>query len=92
MGCARETFSLWFYLGFWENYAGRGKRKWRFPEFIKYKKWRGRWFVQDTFLTYWNRFLGCKLTEHKITVINDDNDVKRNFCFKCYRDVSPKSK
>ena len=54
----------------------------------------GQFEALDEYLTqvYWNRFLGCKLTKHKVTIINDDNDVKRNFCFKCYRDVSPQSK
>jgi len=57
----RQCASLWFYLGFWKNYAGSGKNKWRFPEFFEEKVWRREYFIQDTFLTYWNRLIGCKL-------------------------------
>ena len=88
MGAQRENYSLWFYLGFCKNYAGEGKSKWRFPGFIKQKKWRNSYFWQDTFLTYWNRFLGCKIFGHKkVQRVDDDNDVVYFFCFKCYSRV-----
>lgn len=89
MGCNREGASLWFHLGFWENYAGRGKRKWRLPEFIKRKRWNSKYFWQDTFLTHWNRFLGCKIFGHRnVKSIDDDNGLRKDFCFNCYKDIS----
>lgn len=90
MGRSRQTANLWWYLfGFYTHYK---PWRWRFPEFIKSKLWTSSYFWQDSFLTHWNRMLGCKLTKHKTQIIYDDNDVKREFCFKCYRNVSPKSK
>lgn len=89
MGTNRENASLWFYLGFWENYAGKDKRKWRLPEFIKRKRWNSEYFWQDTLLTYWNRFLGCKLMGHRdVQNIDDDNGKRKDFCFNCYKKVS----
>ena len=87
MSAQRENCSLWFYYGFWKNYAGEGKNKWRFPEFIKRKKWKNSYFWQDTFLTYWNRFLGCKIFGHKKVQRVDDNDVVYFFCFNCHQKV-----
>jgi hypothetical protein len=84
----RETASLWFWLGFVKNYAGKGRSKWRFPGFIKFKKYKGGYFWQDTLFTYWNRFLGCKLRGHrKVGFTYDSKDNKYRFCFNCYKRI-----
>jgi len=86
----RQCASLWYYLGFWKNYAGKGKNKWRFPDFLKEKIWNSEYFIQDTFLTYWNRFIGCKLFGHGVIMfVNDMGSTEDHaFCFSCYQKVS----
>lgn len=86
----RQCASLWFYLGFWKNYAGKGKNKWRFPDFFKHKVWKNEYFMKDTFYTPWNKFLGCKLFGHrKIKFLWDDcGDGRYAYCFSCCRKVN----
>ena len=69
---ARENQNIWWYL-------------------FKYKKLRldllkGSYFWQDSFVTYWNKFLGCRLTGHNVK-LNGDN---KPFCFKCYKEMKSK--
>ncbi len=54
MCCQREPCSLWFWLKFWDNYGGTGKKKWRFPWFVKRKMWKNEFFLQDTFRWFYN--------------------------------------
>jgi len=69
----RQTCSLWFYLGFWKNWAGHGKSKWRFPDFLKQRMWTSEYFIQDTFITPFFKLIGCKLIGHK-TLFSDSGD------------------
>jgi len=90
MGACREGANLWFYLGFWKNGGGTGKNKWRFPEFIKTKRWRSEYFWQDTFLIYFNRLVGCRLFGHRKIHTTDEYRMNDTFfCFNCYRKLGP---
>jgi hypothetical protein len=86
---SRETLSLWFHFGFWENWAGQGKRKWRFPGFyrrlIEYKLWRHSYFWQDSFIIPWYRYVACKIIGHGKTFItgDDGNGSEVLVCGKC---------
>ncbi len=77
----RQVMSLWFWLGFWQNYAGKGKRKWRFPEFIKQKKYKSQYFMHDSFGKYYYRFLICPFRGHKNKQYIPDDGYK--YCFDC---------
>jgi hypothetical protein len=83
---SRQTFSLWFYLGYWQNYAGRGKAKWRLPEFIKGKPWKNKLFWQDSFVTPFFKLVGCRLFGHskKQAYVYDQQDRKGLMCPRCF--------
>lgn len=85
MGACREGMSLWFWFGFISNYCGKGKRKWRFPEFVKRRLWRSAYFWQDTFFTPLNRLAGCRLFGHRKIGYDIENGEKEKICFNCYR-------
>jgi hypothetical protein len=83
---SRQGASLWFYLGFWKNYAGKGTNKWRLPEFFKEKIWRSPYFRKDTFWTPLNKLIGCKILGHRnVKFLNEDNNYIQEFayCFDC---------
>jgi hypothetical protein len=81
----RPTYSLWFYLGFWKNYAGKGIAVWRFPDFIKEKIWKNEYFLIDTFITPFFKLIGCKIVGHKIKLRDScDGHGPGFFCTRCY--------
>jgi hypothetical protein len=56
--------------------------------FVRGKKWRSGYLWQDSFLTHFNRLLGCSLFGHReVKKLVGDNMKKGDFCFNCYRDV-----
>ena len=44
--------------------------------------------MQDSFLTHWNRLIGCRITKCNLRTIDSHNGVTHQFCFKCYREVT----
>jgi hypothetical protein len=75
---SRQNFNLFYYLL-------HGKIK----EFFKRKMWKNEYFWQDTFLTFFNRLIGCKIFGHrKIHFVEDENDKPVVYCFNCYRKIA----
>ncbi len=78
MGASRETINIWFWIK-----KGWIFRKGEFRRIIK-----SSYFWQDSFLTYFNRIIGCKLFgHHKIHNVDNGNGERILFCFSCYRKV-----
>ncbi len=78
MGACREGASIWFWL-------------WRGRKF-KSRSWRrifqSPYFWQDSFLTPFNRLIGCKLFGHRnVRDISDPGQPKEWHCFSCYRTI-----
>jgi hypothetical protein len=79
MSTCRENVSLFLWL-----------RHYGIKRIIKRRIWKDRNFMQDTFFTGFNRFLGCKIFGHrKVEIIKDEEgkEPDRKFCFNCYRDI-----
>lgn len=87
MGCGREGASIWFALGFRKKYAGRGKRKWRFPDFIKRKRYKSEYFWHDSFGKYWNRLIGCRFGHRNAQWIEGNCDEEVLHCFACEKRI-----
>jgi hypothetical protein len=86
MSAAREGKNVWWYLfGFWSN------GKWRGRDLFTRRFWRHKEYIlQDSFLTHWNRAVGCRVSGHAPLVnVSDPGEPHRMFCFKCYREVKP---
>lgn len=92
MGCGREGASIWFALGFRKEYNRpeiNGRRAWRFPDFIKRKRYKSEYFWHDSFGKYWNRLIGCRLGHKKPQWIegNSGYDDEVLHCFACERNI-----
>lgn len=83
---SRQTFSLWFYLGYWKNHAGKGKNKWRLPDFLKSKPWKNSFFWKDSFVTPFFKLIGCRLFGHAKmqSYVYDQQDRKGLMCGRCF--------
>ena len=90
MMTSRETASLWFYFGFWSNYAGRRIPKWWLPYFFKHRIWRSKYFWHDTFGVYFNRFIKCRFFGHVNVQWVDTWGGKTRYCFDCSQFLEPK--
>ena len=69
----RETANIWF----WAFTLHR----------LPIRILKSRYFLQDSFLTYWNRLIGCRLGGHKTKLLVGENTTEYDFCFKCYRQI-----
>jgi uncharacterized membrane protein len=67
---SRQNFNLFYYLL-------HGKIK----EFFKRKMWKNEYFWQDTFLTFFNRLIGCKIFGHR-KIANSTLERKVKRCLK----------
>jgi len=72
MATCRGTANIWFYL-----------KRLEFRWVIK--SLRNEYFWQDSFWTYWNRLIGCRILGHRKIYKKLDEDG--DFCFNCYRNV-----
>lgn len=95
MGASRETLNVWWYLfGFYENYGGSGKKKWRGYTLFHRYFWRGRFWGKDCSIWhdsvggYWNKWVTCRLHGHVHTTEIPEEDRrysegKDSYCFTC---------
>jgi hypothetical protein len=79
MSACRETANIWFWM----------RKGWLFRRGELRRILRSNYFWQDSFLTQFNRLLGCRLFGHRaIKDISDPHQpVEELFCFSCYRHV-----
>lgn len=90
MSCNRENKSIWWRLfGFWRNYAGTGRSKWRGWELLSRRFWRHREYIwHDSVGRYWNRWVACPLIGHRnVQDVADCGEPKLMHCFKCEQDL-----
>lgn len=69
---SRATANIWLLIFKYKSY-----------KYLPWKIFSSPYFWQDSFLTYWNKLIGCKLTGHYVKLNSDD----KPFCFKCYREM-----
>ena len=81
MSASRETMSIWLYLNPFKRY-------WSLKSFFRRRLWAHPEFIQDSFLTPWNRLLGCTVFGHRgVKDVSDLNDGTEMVCFHCYRRI-----
>jgi hypothetical protein len=72
MGASRDTADIWWL--FWN----RG-----LEDIVNRKVWKSSYFWKDSFLRYWNRWVGCHLFGHELSNIEKDDDTYSLYCWKC---------
>lgn len=85
MGASRETFNIWIDIKR-KNWA-KLKMSLKCLFFTNKKnKWRREYIIKDSFITPFNKRIGCKLFGHKWST--DEDDIRygfsgRSYCWKC---------
>ena len=85
MGTCRENADVFYYL-FKRYPSGR----WMGRKLLTKHFWKSPYLWQDSFWTYFNRLIGCRLGHGNIQEIDKDNGKIGKFCFNCYREVVEK--
>lgn len=84
MGDSRETFNIWFDIKRRNWTRLKMSLKWLF--FVdKNNKWRREYVTKDSFITPFNKRIGCKIFGHKWSTEEEGRkyDFDGIYCWKC---------
>jgi hypothetical protein len=88
-GASRETKNIWWYLfSSWDNYAGKGKSRWRGWDLFHKRFWKSRKYIfHDSCGVFWNRWVKCELWGHKRVQDIGCGETPEWYCFDCHQKV-----